>query len=161
MTFGGGHAGILLILSIRTEDRVLDDVDGQDFFLDKSTRRAWPGQVKLIRARRKALFRRGALDDSWTRQGCAHVYLERRFMVTSFDLLGWGVFVDGSETKATRGPSWSGLVALGSREPEAVTFGRGSRHRTLAARAARRAGSVRDALHGDGGKWTDPRRRSR
>ena len=123
MTFGGGHAGILLILSIRTEDRVLDDVDGQDFFLDKSTRRAWPGQVKLIRARRKALFRRGALDDSWTRQGCAHVYLERRFMVTTFDFLGWGVFVDRGETKATRGPSRSRLVALGSREPEAVTVG--------------------------------------
>ena len=118
-----GHDGVFKILAIGTEDRVLDDVDGQDFFLDKSTRRAWPGQVKLIRARRKALFRRGALDDSWTREGCAHVYLERRFMVATFDFLGWGVFVDRGETKATRGPSRSRLVALGSREPEAVTLG--------------------------------------
>ena len=46
-----------------------------------------------------------------------------RFMVTTFDLLGWAVFVDRSETKATRGPSRSGLVALGSRKPEAVTLG--------------------------------------
>ena len=44
-------------------------------------------------------------------------------MVMTFDLLGWGVFVYRGETKATQGPSRSGLVEWRSRAPEAVTLG--------------------------------------
>ena len=54
-----------------------------------------PGRVKWIRAGgNEDLFRHEALDDTWTREGLAHVYLERRIMVATFDFLGWGVFVD-------------------------------------------------------------------
>ena len=68
---------------------------GRTSFLTMSTHRAWPGRVKWIWAGGKeALFRRVALDDSWTREGCAHVYLKHRFMVATFGFLGWGVFVD-------------------------------------------------------------------
>ena len=68
---------------------------GRTSFLTMSTRRAWPGRVKWIRAGRKeALSRREAFDDTWTREGLAHVYLKRRILVATFNFLGWGVFVD-------------------------------------------------------------------
>ena len=76
-----------------------------------------PGREK------EAPFRRKAFDYSWTREGRTRVYLERRFMVMTFDFLGRGVFVDRGETKATQGPNRSGLVELRSRAPEAVTLG--------------------------------------
>ena len=137
---------------------------GRTSFLTMSTRRAWPDRVKWIRAGGKeALLRREALDDSWAREGCTHVYLERRFMVTTFDFLGWGVFVDRGETKATRGPSRSRLVALGSREPEAVTLGedRGTAQRQQGqptgpvqcvrlSRATGASGGLRDKGRGNG-----------
>ena len=153
--------GVFKNLAFGTEDLVLDVADGQDFFLDDVDSQGLAGSGRVDPGQEKeALFRREALDDSWTREGRAHVCLERRFMVMTFDFLGWGVFVDRCEPKATRVPSRSGLVALASREPEAVTLveDRGTAQR---ARAACRDGPVRDALHGDGGKRTAPRRRSR
>ena len=64
-------------------------------FLTMSTRRAWPGWVKWIRAGGKeSLSRREALDDLWTREGFAHVFFKRRILVAIFDFLGWVVLVD-------------------------------------------------------------------
>ena len=124
MTFCGGHNGVCKILAIGFEDLILDDVDGQDFFLDDVDSQGLAGSGQVDPGRKKAaLCRQEALDDSWTREGCARVYLEHRFMVMTFDFLGWGVFVDRGETKATQGPNRSGLVELRSRAPEAVTSG--------------------------------------
>ena len=94
-------------------------------------------------------MRRRAFDYSWTRESRTRVYLERRFTVRTFDFVGWGVFVGRGETQATLGPNGSGLVELRSERPKSSRWERiAAPHRS--SKAARRAGPMRDALHGDG-----------
>ena len=95
MTVSGGQDGVFENLDVGTEDLVLDDVYRQDLFLDDVESQGLAARVKWIRAGGKeALFRRKALDDTWTRDPLVHVDLKRRIMVATFDFLFWGFFIN-------------------------------------------------------------------